>query len=71
MQDCFCEGSMLWTACDVCVRRKGCSMNRVYVFDLVECIEYLRGSATCGGSGWMLGLTGLKRVLCEFLSVKV
>ena len=46
-------------------------MNRVYVFDLVECIEYLRGSATSGGSGWMLGLTGLKRVLCELLSVKV
>ena len=71
MQDCFCEGLMLWTACDVCVRRKGRSMNRMHVFDLVECIEYLRGSATCGGSGWMLGLTGLKRVLCEFLSVKV
>ena len=71
MQDCFCEGLMLWTACDVCVRRNGCSMNIVYVFDLVQCIEYVRGSATCGESGWMLGLTRLKRVLCEFLSVKV
>ena len=46
-------------------------MNIVYVFDLVQCIEYVRGSAICGESGWMLGLTRLKRLLCEFLSVKV
>ena len=46
-------------------------MNKVYIFDLVQCNEYVKGSETCGESGWMLGLTRLKRVLCEFLSVKV
>ena len=71
MQDCFCQGLMLWTGCDGCVRRNVCSMNNFYVFDLVQCIEYVRGSATCGESGWMSGVTRFRRVLCEFLSVKV
>ena len=38
VQVCFCEGLMLSTAWDVCLRRSGCCINTVYVFDLVHCI---------------------------------
>ena len=34
----FCEGLMLSPVLDVYVRVNGCSMNTVYVFDLVHCI---------------------------------
>ena len=42
VQVCFCEGVMLSTACDVCLRRSGCCINTVYVFDLVHCIQKRR-----------------------------
>ena len=38
VQVCFCEGVMLSTACDVCLRKSVCCIITVYVFDLVHCI---------------------------------
>ena len=38
VQVCVCEGLMLSPVLDVYARLNGCSMNTVYVFDLVHCI---------------------------------